>query len=90
VLQALGLSEAVARSSLRFGIGRSNDAEEIEWVAGRARGCGALRCVDASAPEPSAFCHSDSRLFGSCATFSPIDSTLDLTDLTPRIGPDCR
>ena len=35
VLQALGLSEAVARSSLRFGIGRSNDAEEIEWVAGR-------------------------------------------------------
>lgn len=35
VLEALGLSEAVARSSLRFGIGRSNDAEEIEWVAGR-------------------------------------------------------
>jgi cysteine desulfurase len=35
VLEALGLSEAVARSSLRFGIGRSNDAEEIEWVAER-------------------------------------------------------
>ena len=35
VLAALGLSEGVARSSLRFGIGRSNDAEQIEWVAGR-------------------------------------------------------
>ena len=35
MLEALGLSEAVARSSLRFGIGRSNDAEEIEWVAER-------------------------------------------------------
>jgi cysteine desulfurase len=35
VLAALDLPEAVARSSLRFGIGRSNDAEEIEWVAGR-------------------------------------------------------
>jgi len=33
VLEALGLSEEVARSSLRFGIGRSNDAAEIEWVA---------------------------------------------------------
>ncbi len=43
VLEALGLSEAVARSSLRFGIGRSNDAEEIEWVAGAARGGG--RCA---------------------------------------------
>jgi len=35
VLAALGLPEAVARSSLRFGIGRSNDIEQIEWVAGR-------------------------------------------------------
>ena len=35
VLEALGLPGEVARSSLRFGIGRSNDAEEIEWVAGR-------------------------------------------------------
>jgi cysteine desulfurase len=35
VLEAIGLSEEVARSSLRFGIGRSNDAEEIEWVAKR-------------------------------------------------------
>ncbi|MBW2540786.1 MAG: cysteine desulfurase [Deltaproteobacteria bacterium] len=35
VLEALGLSETLARSSLRFGIGRSNDAEQIEWVAGR-------------------------------------------------------
>jgi cysteine desulfurase len=35
VLQALGLSEVAARSALRFGIGRTNDAEEIEWVAAR-------------------------------------------------------
>jgi cysteine desulfurase len=35
VLEALGLPEEVARSSLRFGIGRSNDAEEIEWAAKR-------------------------------------------------------
>jgi cysteine desulfurase len=44
VLEALGLPEAVARSSLRFGIGRSNDAEEIEWVAERlVEAVGALR-----------------------------------------------
>jgi len=35
VLEAIGLPEEVARSSLRFGIGRSNDAEQIEWVAKR-------------------------------------------------------
>ena len=44
VLEALGLPEAAARSSLRFGIGRSNDAEEIEWVAKRlVEAVGALR-----------------------------------------------
>jgi cysteine desulfurase len=44
VLEALGLSEEVARSSLRFGIGRSNDAEEIEWVAEKlVEAVGALR-----------------------------------------------
>jgi len=32
VLRALGLSEAAARSSLRFGLGRFNTAEEVEWV----------------------------------------------------------
>jgi hypothetical protein len=43
-----------------------------------------LRCVDESAPEPSATGNSDPRIFGSRATFSPIESTLDLTDLTPK------
>ena len=44
VLDALGLSEEAARSSLRFGIGRSNDAEEIGWVAERlVEAVGALR-----------------------------------------------
>jgi len=44
VLEALGLSEEAARSSLRFGIGRSNDAEEIEWVAEKlVKAVGALR-----------------------------------------------
>jgi len=35
VLEALGLPESVTRSSLRFGIGRGNDAEQIDWVARR-------------------------------------------------------
>jgi cysteine desulfurase len=35
VLRALGLSDALARASVRFGLGRSNDAEQIEWVAER-------------------------------------------------------
>ncbi len=35
VLAALGLSEPSVRSSLRFGIGRTNCAEEIAWVATR-------------------------------------------------------
>jgi cysteine desulfurase len=44
VLEALGLPGEVARSSLRFGIGRSNDVEEIEWVAEKlAEAVGALR-----------------------------------------------
>jgi cysteine desulfurase len=51
VLEALGLPEEVARSSLRFGIGRSNDAEEIEWVAERlVEAVGALRGKHRSAP----------------------------------------
>ncbi len=51
VLDALGLPEEVARSSLRFGIGRSNDIEEIEWVAERlVEVVGALRGQQRSGP----------------------------------------
>jgi cysteine desulfurase len=35
VLRALGIGEDAARSSVRFGLGRGNTAEEIEFVAGR-------------------------------------------------------
>jgi cysteine desulfurase len=35
VLRALGLPPDLARAALRFGIGRSNTAEEIDWVADR-------------------------------------------------------
>ena len=35
VLRALGIGEEAARSSVRFGIGRFNTAEEIDFVAGR-------------------------------------------------------
>ena len=35
VLRALGLGDALARSAVRFGIGRRNTAEELAWVAER-------------------------------------------------------
>jgi cysteine desulfurase len=35
VLRALGIGEDLARSSVRFGLGRSNTAEEIDFVAQR-------------------------------------------------------
>jgi cysteine desulfurase len=51
VLEAIGLPEKVARSSLRFGIGRSNTAEEIEWVAEKlVEAVGALRGKHRSGP----------------------------------------
>jgi len=35
VLRSLGIGEELARSSVRFGLGRFNTAEEIDFVAGR-------------------------------------------------------
>ena len=35
VLKAMGVSDELAHTSLRFGLGRFNTAEEVEYVAGR-------------------------------------------------------
>jgi cysteine desulfurase len=35
VLRALGLSDEMARSTLRFGLGRGNDPDQVCWVADR-------------------------------------------------------
>jgi cysteine desulfurase len=48
VLRALGLSEEVARSSVRFGLGRFTTGEEVEYAA--ARVIEAVRRLRALAP----------------------------------------
>jgi len=35
VLRALGVSEDLAHTSIRFGLGRFNTQEEVDYVAGR-------------------------------------------------------
>jgi len=35
VLKALGVGEELAHTSIRFGLGRFNTAEEVEYVIGR-------------------------------------------------------
>jgi cysteine desulfurase len=35
VLRAIGLTDRAARSSLRFGLGRFNTADEVDYVASR-------------------------------------------------------
>ncbi len=53
VLQALGLPEPLARSALRFGLGRSNTAEEIDHVVRRvAEEVRALRTAGPAAAAP--------------------------------------
>ena len=50
-LGTLGLSEAAARSALRFGLGRSTSREEIDWVARRVvEEASALRASRAAGP----------------------------------------
>jgi cysteine desulfurase len=48
VLRALGLTEAEARSSVRFGLGRSTTEEEVDYVAGRV--IAAVQALKQSAP----------------------------------------
>ncbi len=53
VLKALGLPEPLARSALRFGLGRSNTAEEIDHVVRRvAEEVRALRAAGPAAAAP--------------------------------------
>jgi cysteine desulfurase len=54
VLRALGLSESRARSALRFGLGRSNTAAEVDHVVARlVEEVGALRSRGVAAPRRS-------------------------------------
>lgn len=48
MLRALGLSEAEARSSVRFGLGRSTTEEEVDYVADRV--VAAVRTLRQSTP----------------------------------------
>jgi len=51
VLRSLGLAEDTVRGSLRFGLGRFNTAEEIEYVIARAvEGVRRLRAMSSMAP----------------------------------------
>ncbi len=49
VLKALGLSDGMAQGSLRFGVGRDNTVEEIDYVVGRV--CAEVRRLRALSPE---------------------------------------
>jgi cysteine desulfurase len=57
VLRAIGRSDASARSALRFGLGRANTRDEIEWVAERlveaAAKARSRRGVRMSGPAPA-------------------------------------
>ncbi len=51
VLRALGVSDQAARGSVRFGLGRFNTAEEIEYAAGRViEAVGRLRAMAPNRP----------------------------------------